>query len=300
MDIFKIFKENKLVDSVNAMQQAAKTTNSLISLISDSKVSQSVRDMLKGLRTILTEKPNIASVNHYINHFLLQIEPENQPIVIRELLEVFHERWKNVDRKTAEVASNTFDFEHKTVLIHGKEMAVQSLIEWLNVNQKKVNIIQLISKQDDYGKEQASNLATMEIPVKAMDLAGAGQYLEQADVVLMGCEVVMHERFIVRSGAHLLCAAAKHYNKPVYVLADTRRILNKKYFPQSVLDRLIGKYQKPASELWKDAPEKVEVTFDFMEEVPNDLVTAFIFEKAAYTPAELTEQIDKVLITRFF
>jgi translation initiation factor 2B subunit (eIF-2B alpha/beta/delta family) len=300
LDIFKIFKENKLVESVNSMQQAAKTTSSLISLISDNKVSLSVRDMLKGLRTILTEKPNIASVNHFINHFLLQIDPENQPIVIKELLEVFHERWKHVDRKTAEVANSLFDFEHKTIILHGKDMAVQSLIELMQVNQKKVNIIQLISTSDEHSKEQASNLATLGIPVKTIESAAAGKYLAQADAVLMGCEIVMHERFIVRSGAHVLCAAARHYNKPVFVLADSRKILNKKYFPQSVLDRFIGKYEKPASELWKDAPNGVEVDFDFIEEVPNTLVSNFVFEKQAYTPEELTEQVDKVLITRFF
>ena len=300
MDIFKIFKENKLVESVNSMQQAAKTTSSLISLISDNKVSSSVRDMLKGLRTIVTEKPNIASVNHFINHFLLQIDPENQPIVIKEMLEVFHERWKNVDRKTAEVANSLFDFENKTILLHGKEIAVQSLVELLNVNQKKTNIIQLISHQDVLGKEQASDLSALDINVKVIDDAGAGKYLEQADVILMGCEIVMHETFIVKSGAHILCAAAKHYGKPVFVLSDTRKILNKKYFPQSVLDRFIGKYEKSPDELWKDPPENVEVIFDYIEEVPNHMVTKFVFEKQAYSPEELIEQVDKVLVSKFF
>lgn len=71
--------------------------------------------MLQGLKTIITEKPNITSVNHFINHFLLQISPENQPIIIKELLEVFHERWKNVDRKTAETAIQQYDFNGKNI-----------------------------------------------------------------------------------------------------------------------------------------------------------------------------------------
>src|SRR3954462_10481496 len=145
MDIFKIFRENKLVDSVQTLQNTTKTVNNLISLISDSKISNSVREMLKGLRTVIVEKPNISSVNHYINHFLLRIDPENQPIVIRELLEVFHERWKNVDRKTAEVANLNFDFENKTMLLFGSDLNVQSLVELLDVSQKKFKVIQLVS-----------------------------------------------------------------------------------------------------------------------------------------------------------
>ena len=123
------------MESAKAFQNAMKTVNNLISLISDNKVSNSVREMLHGLRTVITEKPNITSVNHYINHFLLKIDPEGQPIVIKELLEVFHERWKNVDRKTAEIASQHFDFENKTVLLHGSDINIQSLVDFLNVNQ---------------------------------------------------------------------------------------------------------------------------------------------------------------------
>src|SRR3954469_5219231 len=160
MDIFKIFKENKLVESVQTLQNNTKTVNNLISLISDSKISNSVREMLKGLRTVIVEKPNITSINHYINHFLLKIDPENQPIVIKELLEVFHERWKNVDRKTAEIANHNFDFENKTLLLYGNDINVQSLIELLDVNQKKFKVVQIVTSRTEIGKGQAKIIAS--------------------------------------------------------------------------------------------------------------------------------------------
>jgi hypothetical protein len=72
MSIFKKITENPIVESAKAFQNAMKTVNNLISLISDNKISNSVREMLHGLRTVIMEKPNITSVNHYINHFLLK------------------------------------------------------------------------------------------------------------------------------------------------------------------------------------------------------------------------------------
>ena len=89
MSIFKKITENPIIESAKAFQNATKTVNNLISLMSDSNVSKSVKEMIAGLRTVITERPNITSINHYINHFLLKIDPENQPIVIKELLEVF-------------------------------------------------------------------------------------------------------------------------------------------------------------------------------------------------------------------
>lgn len=300
MSIFKKITENPIVESAKALQNATRTVNNLISLISDNKISNSVRDMLTGLRTVITEKPNITSINHYINHFLLKIDPENQPIVIKELLEVFHERWKNVDRKTAEIANQNFDFENKTVLLYGNDTNIQSLIDLLNVNQKKVNVIQVVSLQDKFGKEQATTVAAKGIEVKVIDDAGVGKFMPEIDIILFGCDIIMHETFITNSGAHLIAAAAKTYKVPVFVLADSRKILNKKYFPQSVLGTFIGKEEKSGDEIWKNPPENVQVVFNHIEEVPNRLITKFILEKEALTPHELIEKIDKVLVTNFF
>jgi len=259
-----------------------------------------VREMLTGLKTVITEKPNITSVNHYINHFLLKIDPENQPIVIKELLEVFHERWKNVDRKTAEIANQTFDFEGKTILLHGNDINIQSLIELLNVNQKKFNVIQLISLQDKAQKDQATIIAENNVKVTVIDDVGLGKFLPEIDVVLLGCDIIMHETFITKAGAHLIAAAAKTYNIPVFVLADSRKILNKKFFPQSVIGTFIGKEEKSGDEIWKNPPTNVEVIFNHIEEVPNHLITKFILEKDAVSPQELIEKIDKVLVANFF
>ncbi len=300
MSLFKKITENPIVESAKAFQNATRTVNNLISLIAENKVSTSVREMIQGLRTVITEKPNITSVNHYINHFLLKIDPEGQPIVIKELLEVFHERWKNVDRKTAEIAGQTFDFDNKTMLLFGNDINVRSLVDLLNVNQKKFNIIQLVSLQDKTGKEQAAELASKGNKITVIDDAGLGRFLPEVDVVLVGCDIIMHETFMTQSGAHLLAAAARYYKIPVFVLADSRNILNKKYFPQSVLGTFIGKEERSGDEIWKNPPENVEVIFNHIEEVPNQLVTKFILEKEALTPHELIEKIDKVLVANFF
>ena len=185
-------------------------------------------------------------------------------------------------------------------MLFGNDINVRSLVDLLNVNQKKINIIQLVSFQDNIGKEQAAELASKGNKVTVIDDAGLGRFLPEVDVILMGCDIIMHETFMTQSGAHLLAAAARHYKIPVFVLADSRNILNKKYFPQSVLGTFIGKEERSGDEIWKNPPENVEVIFNHIEEVPNKLVTKFILEKEALTPHELIEKIDKVLVANFF
>ena len=138
------------------------------------------------------------------------------------------------------------------------------------------------------------------ILVKVIDDAGLGKFLPEIDVILLGCDIIMHETFITNAGAHVIAAAAKHYDIPIFVLADSRKILNKKFFPQSVLASLIGSEEKSGDSIWKNAPENIEVVFNHIEEVPNHLITKFILEKESLTPSELPDKIDKVLVANFF
>ena len=185
-------------------------------------------------------------------------------------------------------------------MLHGNDINIQSLIELLNVNQKKFNIIHLISLQDKAQKDQATIIAENNVKVTVIDDVGLGKFLPEIDVVLLGCDIIMHETFITKAGAHLIAAAAKTYNIPVFVLADSRKILNKKFFPQSVIGTFIGKEEKSGDEIWKNPPTNVEVIFNHIEEVPNHLITKFILEKDAVSPQELIEKIDKVLVANFF
>jgi len=294
-------KVDKLMAPVENIARAAKTLESLISLVNDSKLSASAKNMIEGLKLLLQSRPNITSVNHYINHFLLKLDPDNQPIVIKELLEVFQERWKNVDRKTAEIAIQAFDFEQKTLLLHGNDKNVQTLIETLAVKQYKFKIIQTVGRSFDSGKEQASELIRHGYNIRFIDEMAVTDYLDEIDILLLGCEVIMQESFTGEYGGHMLSRLFYHNNKPVFVLADSRRLLNKKYFSKAVTDKIVGTGKKQPDPVWKDAPENIQVIpINELEEIPNQLISKFILENNAYNATELLEQVDKVLVFKFF
>jgi translation initiation factor 2B subunit (eIF-2B alpha/beta/delta family) len=305
MDFFKLIKDSLNVDRimapVNNIAQAANTLESLVSLINDSKVSASARNMLQGLKLLLQSRPNITSINHYINHFLLKLDPENQPIVVKELLEVFHDRWKNVDRKTAEVALKEFDYEQKTIVLHGADPTVQTLIETLAVKQYKIKVIQTFGRPFGHGMEQAREISRHEYNLRFIEDTAISSYLEEADALLIGADVIMHETFTAAFGTHSLAMLFYLSGKPVFVLADSRHILNKKFFSKVVTDTITGTGKKQTVPLWKDAPDGIAVEdIAELEEIPNSLVTKFILENEAFTPEELSNQIDKVLVFKFF
>lgn len=304
MDVLKLIRESLNVDKfmtpVSNIVQAARTLESLVALVNDSKISATARNMLQGLKLLLQSRPNITSINHYINHLLLRLNPEDQPIVIKELLEVFHERWKNVDRKTAETAINSFDFSDKTIVLHGCDATAQTLIETLAVKQANIKIIQTYGRPSGSGKLQALELVRHGFNMRVIEDISISNYITEADVLIMGADVIMHDKFTAPFGSNTIASIFHASGKPVLILADSRHILNKKFFSKAVTDTIVGTGKKTSEPLWKDTPEDIEIEkVSELEEVPNSLVSKFILESKALTPDELLEDIDKILVFKF-
>lgn len=303
MEFFKQLRENFNLDNIKGQvtnaRKTAQTIESLLSLLQDNKLSSSVREMITNLKTLIIDQPNIVTINHYINHFLLKLNPENQPIVLKELLEVFQERWKNVDRKTAEVAFNLGDLDGKTLLFFGADKTMVALVDLCLVNQKNIKVLQVLARNDAAGKEQVVLLKEKGLTVKVVDLYNVARLSDDVHAVFLSADIIMHESFITKSGGHLLMSLAVQKAIPVYVLSDSRKILNKKILPASVLGSFINESKKPASEIWKGIPEGVEAVVFQFEEVPNNLVSKFVLEQKAYSPDELSHEVDKILVSKF-
>jgi translation initiation factor 2B subunit (eIF-2B alpha/beta/delta family) len=303
VEFFKQLRESFNLENIKGQVTSARKTaqviESLLSLLQDNKISSSVREMITNLKTLIIDQPNIVTINHYINHFLLKLNPENQPIVLKELLEVFQERWKNVDRKTAEVAFRLHDYHEKSLLFFGADKSMTALVDSCMVNHKQLKVIQVLGRKDEAGKEQALELQEKAVPLTVVDLYNVARFFQQVDYVFLTADIVMHETFMTKSGGHLLASWAKSHQIPVLVMGDTRKILNKKILPSSVLGSFINEAKKSPSEIWAEIPQEIDGVVYLLEEAPNELVSHFVFEQNAYTPQDLSREVDKILVSKF-
>ena len=291
---------DKLMDNVNRVNQVAKTIENLSSLLTDNKVSNSAKELIKGLIFLVKKRPNITSINHYFNHLLLQLDPENQPPILKDLLVVYQERWRNVEYKSAEQAFEFIDFKEETaLLLHDTDKSVIALLNLLSVKNKKIKVYQTLSRPDGSGKEQAEAVSKMNFPVRLVDDNAIAQVLPDIDYVIMGSEIIMHKEFVNKVGTHTVIAAAKYYKRLIFVVSDSRKLLNKKHFPKNVVKTLIGNAKESNNELWRKAPKQIDIENYRKEQIPSYLVNYFILEDGVYTPAEIKKKVDKVMVNRF-
>ncbi|MCO5231060.1 MAG: hypothetical protein M9958_07875 [Chitinophagales bacterium] len=303
MEIFKTLKDNlslsNIKGQVTSIKNTAKLIESLLSLLQDNKISASAREMLNNLKVVIVDKPNIVSINHFINHFVLKLNPENQPIVLKEILEVFHERWKNVERKTAQVTYNLYNFKHKRMLFYGASDYMEALVDICLVNEANCKVVQIVDNNDKNAKEQAKNIQAKGVSTLVTNLQNLGRLKDEIDYIIVTSDIIMHNKFIGKSGMNLIAPWAKENHIPILVCSDTRKILNTKILPPSVLGSFINETSKNTSEIWKSAPNEIPITNYHLEEIENKWVNFFVFEHQAYLPEELSLEVDKILVSKF-
>jgi translation initiation factor 2B subunit (eIF-2B alpha/beta/delta family) len=120
------------------------------------------------------------------------------------------------------------------------------------------------------GRRLATHLASTRTPVTLYLDVALAQALGDADAVLVGADAVGPAAFLNKSGTRMLAAAAAQQGVPVYVVATRDKFVA----PDVWAHLSIG--EKPASEVWDEAPAGVLVRNAYFEPTSLDLVSAVI------------------------
>ncbi len=137
------------------------------------------------------------------------------------------------------------------------------------------------------GLELARKLAEAGIRVRLGIDAAMLEYVERADVAVVGADAVTASGVVNKRGTALLALAARHAGKRAYALAGTEKFLPHAY-------RLPDEPVKPASEILPEPVEGVEVDNRYFDTTPLDWVAAVITEAGPRTPWQVREQISRM------
>jgi len=129
------------------------------------------------------------------------------------------------------------------------------------------------------GRALAEALANEGIQVTFAVDAAVASLVPACDVVLMGSDSIGDRGVANKIGSASLALAAMEANVPVYVLADSSKILPRG-FPQRVED------DRPGAEVW-ESPGGVSVWNRYFELLPLDHVTAVVTEWGTLSAEEL-------------
>ena len=209
-----------------------------------------------------------------VQHFLESLETEFPQIKkekdLKDWVESYLRKWASVPEQWVHTLRKILSEDNYVISTHSQSESLKAAFLLLSKEDVKMTIYQTQSSPANEGELQANWLANKGIEVILTTDALAPTLIQKCDFVIFGCDGIYSDGFVNKAGSLSMCLAAVQYGKPVYVLADTRKI---SHTPAPEEEG------KPSVEVTTRTHPNLEVLNLYFEVVPHNLVTGYITEK---------------------
>ena len=221
------------------------------------------------------EMSDFAVVSHFCNYVtaLLRTQSVKDYYSLKFFTTEYSEKWYDVNERVADTFIQSINTSNKTILLHSQSSTVITLFDKLKTSAEKIKIIQTESRPMYEGRQQAHKIASMGYSVRIVTDTGFTPLLPDIDIALLGADKIYSDKFVNKSGSYAIALLCKEHNIPLYVLADSRKFINKQFSSSH------PENENPSKEVWNDPPPGVTPVNYYFEAVPVDLVNIFFTEK---------------------
>ncbi|MCK5075038.1 MAG: hypothetical protein KAR38_01625 [Calditrichia bacterium] len=151
-------------------------------------------------------------------------------------------------------------------------------------NMKKRFVVKIIkSGPKNEGIKLAEELAENKIKNLIYSDSNIVSAVTSSTFVLLGCDRITETTFINKIGSYAAAIIAKNFDIPVYILADTSKVLLKRQYLMRFDD-------EDPKEIYKGPNENVNVHNQYFEEVPLDYVSKIVTEVGIFETEEFIKR----------
>lgn len=229
--------------------------------------------------------PHFATLRHLIGSvkdFLRQLHDlssvQNLPEAFNRFIKQYKETWQQNHTLAAEHLVRNIKFEGKTLLLHSHSSSIIRLFEVLAREGLTSGVIQTVSEPVQEGKLQAVRIAAIGFQVRLINEAAASRFMDETDMLVTGADAIFNDSIINKAGTLPLALLCRHFSKPWYVLADSRKLINcslSEMYPNGFAEK-----EKPAMEIWNDPPSSVRPVNYYFETIPRGFAASIFTELA--------------------
>ena len=242
-------------------------------------------EIQSGAKTLIKHQSNMVLLRRYCYTFLnyfkkLQTGDDSRKGIIKNLLSKISEFENELRENLENVALNGL----KTIANYNKILTVSnSHLVWhllfkADEQNRKFEVFCLKSDPPGEGVVLAEMLAKSGIKTTLVADSQAGIIMDQMNMVLLGADRLYETGFVNKSGTLSTCLLAKQFNIPVYLAAETTKILKES-------ERSIKSAERDASEVY-NKQNNIEVINSYYEKIPLDLVQKVICEGGVFETPE--------------
>lgn len=192
--------------------------------------------------------PDFAVLQHFISGLRSSGNTKKE---LLDFISDYKIKWNHVDRDISKHFLNNIDLNGSTILLHSNSRTIHTLFEEIARKKLSVNVLQTESQPGGEGELQAEYIGKLGFKVIVIKDNDVKDHLNNIDMFLIGADRIEPENIINKVGSMVIAETFYEVEKPVYVLADSRKIIDSEW------------------------PVKSEL----FEKVPRELITGVVTEK---------------------
>jgi len=210
-------------------------------------------------------------VQHFINTLLYSpnTSTESSSNFIFKAIEKYQNDWKDVNESIASNLSREVNLQDKSVLLHSYSNTISQVFICLKQLEVRVKIFQTEARPMLEGRKQAEILNKLGYQVEFFVDAMLSKKIKESDIVLLGADSYNDHFFTNKIGSYSIAIHCDHYNKPLFVMTDSRK----------KVDHKIKECLKPGNQVWAGKPHDISISNYYFESVPRNLITKLITEE---------------------
>ena len=292
--------QNVLNDNISGSQSIV---NEVIQLSESYVLSNEFEALflIENYLQVYSKFPQFAVLFHFLNEAFLELSKLQQAnynqFDFHNFIQQYLAHYKNVNADIFRYLIEKEDFKSKSIFLHSNSCTIKEVVTEISKTQEIKEIIQTISYPAKEGVKQAEFFAGMNINVNLIPDAAIFRFVKLSDIVLLGADTIFEEFFINKTGTQSIVVAANYFNKPVYVLADSRKIIPHHKLSPTLIKAFLNEHEKPGSELLEKSNENIVPLNYYFEKTPSNLVSAFITEDGFFKAENLYSNLKDVEIS---
>lgn len=228
MDSFK----NQIIKIVNDRQHGSSyLLQEAINAMNESRKSISINDIRWAMEQLRTIDPAMSVVHHLIRSLSVMSHEH-----FYHDFDEYREYWKNIDDKILVNFERFYSLSNKKVLTHSHSGTTIRLLASLSNNPKC--IYQTRSVPGNEGEIQAKAFRDLGLPVILVNDDEIDQLMPAIDICILGCDQYTTDHFINKTGSEKIVEIASRHQKPVVVVADSRKEVNQLISPDKLFEQV--------------------------------------------------------------
>jgi len=179
--------------------------------------------------------------------------------------------------------------DNMTVFTHCHSSTVTNILRKAKENGKKFEVVCTETRPVFQGRITANELLSFSIKTTFIVDSAARSFIRNADIVIVGADAITSEGNVINKiGTGTIALLAHEARKPFYVVAELL-----KFDPVTVCGDYAQIEERNPNEVWKDAPEKLQIRNPAFDVTRRDFIHGVICEEGIIPPHAVSEVIHR-------